>query len=566
MTAAAAAVPAPAPAPHVTRPSLRSRLFGLGSVYGKTMRDSRRAVILAAVLLGLIFIGVTGAIAQQFNTPESRLEMVALIKAVPAILAGLAGPVVNVGTMGGYLQYKYGTFFPVLLSLWSILALSGTLASEARRGSLEFIAAGPLSRAQIALQKLAAHLTGMTIVFVVTFVSIAIAGTAFATLPGDELSVTQAFGYAIWMVLMALAAGSVAFALGPFVGRGAAAGIAGFITIAGFIINGYSAPVPALAPIANLTWFGWTANHLPLAGQFDWPSVVFLAIFVVVMLVIGLVAFTRRDIGVTSTIPTPSLPRVLVGLNGPVGRSVGNNLPASISWGIGIGIFGLLLAGAAKGFVEELGNTPDFQKLLSNIFPGLDFATVGGFLQLLFIELGIVLVGLAAATLVAGWASDETSGRLEFLLATPLSRIRWAASSGAGILVDILLIVAIVALGIAIGGATSGGDLTTPLIGTFVLFFYGAALIGIGIAVGGLIGTRFAAPVVAVVVLVTWFAQLLGPLFNLPDWFQQLALTNHYGQPMLGVWDWGGIALSVGIAIVGLALGSWGLNRRDLRA
>jgi len=115
---------------------------------------------------------------------------------------------------------------------------------------------------------------------VVTVISIAIAGAKFATLPGDELSLTQAFGYGIWMVLMALAAGSVAFALGSFVGRGAAAGIAGFITIAGFIVSGYSAPVPQLAPIAQLTWFGWTINHLPLAGQFDWPSVVFLAIFV----------------------------------------------------------------------------------------------------------------------------------------------------------------------------------------------------------------------------------------------------------------------------------------------
>ena len=39
----------------------------------------------------------------------------------------------------------------------------------------------------------------------------------------------------------------------------------------------------------------------------------------------------------------------------------------------------------------------------------------------------------------------------------------------------------------------------------------------------------------AIVVLVTWFVQLLGPLFNLPDVVQQLALTNHYGQTMVGV-------------------------------
>ena len=54
--------------------------------------------------------------------------------AVPPILQGLAGKPVNVETLGGYLQYKYGTFFPLVVGLWSILALSGTLAAEARRG------------------------------------------------------------------------------------------------------------------------------------------------------------------------------------------------------------------------------------------------------------------------------------------------------------------------------------------------------------------------------------------------------------------------------------------------
>ena len=76
----------------------------------------------------------------EFNTPQSRAEIDALVAAVPPILQGLAGKVVNVGTLGGYFQYKYGIFFPLVSSLWSILALSGTLAGEAARGSLEFVA------------------------------------------------------------------------------------------------------------------------------------------------------------------------------------------------------------------------------------------------------------------------------------------------------------------------------------------------------------------------------------------------------------------------------------------
>ena len=231
--------------------------------------------------------------------------MVALINSVPPILAGLARPDRQRGHDGRLpaVQVRH-----VLPDHPQPVVRAGSVRharSEMQRGSMEFLASSGLSRRKIALEKLSGHLTGLAIAFVVTLISIAIAGASFATLPGDEISLTQAFGYSIWMVLMALAAGGVAFALAPFIGRGAAAGIAGFITIAGFVLNGYSAAVPALAPLANLTWFGWTNAHLPLAGQFDWPSVAFLAVFDVVMLAIGVVAFGRRDIGVTSTVPTP---------------------------------------------------------------------------------------------------------------------------------------------------------------------------------------------------------------------------------------------------------------------
>ena len=91
--------------------------------------------------------------------------------------------------------------------------------------------------------------------------------------------------------------------------------------------------------------------------------------------------------GATSAVPTPSLPRPLVGLRGPAARSAGENLPSSLAWGIGLGLFGLLIAGSGRSFVEQLGKSPEFARLLATVFPGIDIATVGGFLQLLFVEI-----------------------------------------------------------------------------------------------------------------------------------------------------------------------------------
>ena len=42
-------------------------------------------------------------------------------------------------------------------------------------------------------------------------------------------------------------------------------------------------------------------------------------------------------------------------------------------------------------------------------------------------------------------------------------------------------------------------------------------------AVGGVFGTRFAAPFVVTFVLVTWFLQIVGNLLGLPDVIKQLA-------------------------------------------
>lgn len=557
MTAAASAA--------LRGPSAWSRLYGFGSVFAKTIRDSRRATIIASVLLAVSFVGIGKAIVTEFNTPASRAEMAAIVAAVPPILQGLAGRVVNVGTLGGYFQYKYGSFFPFILSLWSILALSGTLAGEASRGSLEFVAATGVSRRRLALQKLSGHVLVVGVACLIGFASIAYAGTAYATLPGDAVSVAQAFGYAAWLFLMALAGGGLAFALAPFLGRGAAAGVAGFVTFAGFILNGYQVPVPELAPYANLTWWGWTSNHLPLAGQFDWPSVALVGVAVVVFLAIGVEAFARRDLGSTSVALAPSMPRPLLGLSGPLARSTSVNLPAAFWWGIGVGLFGLTFGSAAGPFMEQLGKAPDFVKLLQTVFPGVDYASAGGFLQLLFVELGVIFAGLAAATFVSGWASDETSGRLEMVLATPLQRLRWAIAGGIGMLVNVGLFVALSAIGIAIGVSTTGSDVATPVTGALILGLYAAALVGIGEAVGGFVGTRFAAPVVVVFVLVTWFVQVVGGIVHFPDAVMQLVLTTHLGQTFVGVWDWAGVAACVVLAIGGIAVGAWGFTRRDLR-
>jgi len=143
-------------APHIASPlrpiPLRSRLYGLGSIYGKTLRDSRLAFMIMTGLIAGLMLTVGAAWGTAYSTPEARREIALLLESVPPVMAGIAGPIVKPETMGGFLTYKYGPFFAFIAGLWSILALSGTLAAEARRGSLDLVAVAPFGKRRIAFE------------------------------------------------------------------------------------------------------------------------------------------------------------------------------------------------------------------------------------------------------------------------------------------------------------------------------------------------------------------------------------------------------------------------------
>ena len=544
--------------------SLAARLYGFGSPFGKALRDSRLSTGAVGGTVAVIVLLGGQAMARSYGTLEAREQMADYATHIPAALRGMYGEPVNVGTLGGFVSWHYAAIFTLLVGLWSILALSSTLALEAKRQSLEFVVASPIGRRRIALEKLAAHVVALAVAMGIVALAAWLSGTVLGTLPGDAIPPEAAVGYALWLGLLALAAGSVAFALAPFVGNRSAAGLAGVVLFGGFVVNGYQASIPPFESIAGLTWFSWTAHHVPLAGQYDWPSLVPVAILTVVMCALGVEAFARRDVGASTPIRAPRLPTAMLGLRGPLGRSWGELLNSALAWGVGLGAYGLIVAGASRSFAEEIVKAPDILKLAREVLPGVDVTTPAGFLQFTFAEFGFILIGLAAATLVAGWAADETSGRLELLLSTPLGRGRWAILGGAGALLVLALTVFIAAAGIAIGALAAGGDATQPAVGTMALALYGGALVGVGVAIGGVVRASVAGPAVAVLAIATLLADLLAEPLDLPDWVHQLALSAHLGQPMVGTWDPFGATACVLLAVGGLALGSWGIRRRDV--
>ena len=543
---------------------LRRKLYGFGSIYGKTIRDSRLTFIIAAGLLGGMALVMGVAVSNIFPTPAARLAVDALFGSIPESMMRLFGNVEligsKVGTLGGYVTFKYSAIFALGTAIWSIMALSGTLAGEARRGSLDFVAAAPFGKRRIALEKLAAHLTLLWLAMVVLALMTTFCSNVFGDAAlGDQIPLLSSAGFALWVGFIAMFFGGIAFALSPLLGRAGAAGVAGLGMAALWITNGLNVGGPLLI----LSPFNWTFDHVPLVGIYDWPSLAVVGIFGVVFVAIGVELFARRDLGVTAGLSLPQLPAAVLGVHGPTARAFGDQLPRALSWGIGLGLVGILYASLAGSLADQIASSSGILDAFARLFPGADFGSTGGWMQF-YAELLYIAAGFAAATFVSKWASDEGDGRLEMVLSTPMARARWVVAGGMAALLAAVVTTVLFAAGIGLGSAVGGLASGDAMLGSVSLGLYAAAIVGIGVAVGGVWRTSIAAEIAALVVVATYLLDLVAPPLNLPDWLHQLALTAHFGKPMMGEWDMAGVAACIVIAVGGILLGAWGMSRRDV--
>ena len=550
----------------LTRPGPWARVAGLGTIYGKTVRDSRRAALLVGGLAAFFMFG-TGApygFAPEFSTVELRLQFVAGLTSLPLAIRGLLGDPIHIETMGGFLSWRVGNSLPVLLGLWPVIALSGTLAGEAAKGSLDLLASTPHGRVAMALEKVAGHVTAVAFSMLILAVALWVVGQAFGSLPGDEIAFGAALGQALLYGLMMLFVGAVSFATAPFVGRTRAMAFGLIVLFASYLIYAYASLSPLIEALKPLSVWVWTVGHRPLAGVTDWPSLAFLAAVDVALLAAGVVAFNRRDLGGTANVGWLRLPTLPAGIAGPFARQLSDRAGVAIAWGLGIGLYGMLIVASAQAFSDSLGSLPQIVALIKSLYPDIDLTQPSGVLQLSFYGFATLIFGLAGASFLGGWASDEGRRRLEVVLSSPLSRASWALRSGLGVLAAIGIVTVIVAACVGIGAAAVAGDVVEPVAGIGVLGLAAAGFTSVGLAVGGLLRTSLAAGVTAALVIATFLLDTLGSALKLPDAVLQLSIYEHLGQPMAGAFDPIGLVALAIMIVGGLAVGTIGFTRRDI--
>lgn len=536
---------------------------GPRSIFAKGLRDCRRAIIAVGAGLGATVLAVGASTAANYPTIASRQQQVVGLEQIPWMSA-LFGAPIGIDRLGGLISWRDGILIAMTFGLWSIIALSGTLAGEIRAGSFEVLTGVPLSRRRIARQKIAVHLASLGVAVLLMAVIAWLTGLAYATLPGDAIAFLDATAEFAGLALLGLVAGAIAFALAPYVGPAAAASLAAVALFAAYLVDVYASLVPAFSSIEGLSWFSWTADQRPLAGSWNVASLVPVVGLIVALLSIGVDAFERRDLGSTVPLPRLALPGRRFLLRGPARQAFLGSRTMALVWGVVIGVPMALFAISGPDLVDPIKADPGSARFVEQFFGGIDYATVGGVLQLAFVWFGYLAMALVAATLMNGLASDELDRRLDLLLSTPVSRARWLIASGAGLYASIALLTLAVAVITALGVTGSGRDPVGPFVGVWVGGLYAAALVGVGVAALGLGVVKLAGAVPAGLAIAFYVWDVVGSSLRLPSEVVGLSVTHHLGQPMAGVYDWPGILLLVALAAGGLLVGGWGLQRRDL--
>jgi ABC-2 type transport system permease protein len=546
------------------QPGVAARLTGLGSVFGKSVRDGRLIALALGLVAGGIMLAGGAAMAAEWPDLPSRLALIASLELLPPVLRGLLGDPIGLDRLGGFLSWRFGNVAPVLLGIWSVLAMSGALAAEAKRGSLDVVASTPVGRRGIAIQKVLGHAALVAVAMLIAAVLTSVAGLAFGTVPGDEIPLPNAL--AAWTLtgVLMLAAGSVAFVAALVLGRTRGAAVGAAALFGGYLVTSYSSLAPSLEALEPLSWFAWTSGHRPLAGTWDWAPVLVLAALAAALYALGIVAFERRDIGAVAGAGRRGLPGLPAGSGSPFVRQLADRVADAIGWGIGIGAYGVLVASSADAFVEMLDQMPGIDDMIGRIYPGLDIRDPSAILELAFVAFGSLLVGLAGAGFVAGVASDENGRRIDFVLSTQLTRAQWFLATGLAAFTAVAVTTLVAGSLIAPTVSAVGGNPIDPFLGSAVLALYGCAFVGIGLALVGLGAPRLAAITAGAVSIASYLLGTLGNALRLPEWVIDLSLSEHLGRPMSGVFDPAGLALMVLLGAGGLLLGAWAFRRRDL--
>ncbi|MBE0410323.1 MAG: ABC transporter permease subunit [Anaerolineales bacterium] len=208
--------------------------------------------------------------------------------------------VTSMATFEGYLLSIVFNILPLLAGIFGITLGVGVLAGEEDSGTLELLAALPLSRVQLVLAKVVA--LAITVFLVMLIVGLIVMGVFMAIQDQIETTVTATDMFMVtlihWLITFVFAT------IGLFVGaylpnRRASLSVSFVLLVIAFFGNNLAGMTPSLEPFQPLTPSYYFDNIVRiLVGENAWGDVLVLLAMAVGFLLLALISFQKRNLTV----------------------------------------------------------------------------------------------------------------------------------------------------------------------------------------------------------------------------------------------------------------------------
>ncbi len=201
---------------------------------------------------------------------------------------------VGAGSPGGYVVGEtFALIGPIALVAYAVMVGASALAGEERDGTMALLSAQPVSRSRVLAAKAGGMATSLATVAVLFWVGMALALVLF---PSSDIGAGALAAGVLHLLFLALAFGSVAFAVGGGTGRpSVAAGAAGGLAVVAYLTQ-TMLPLAGLGGWAPLSPWHYAMSSDPLRNGVDIANLCVLAGIAVGGLAVGALGFSHRDL------------------------------------------------------------------------------------------------------------------------------------------------------------------------------------------------------------------------------------------------------------------------------
>lgn len=274
-----------------------------------------------------------------------------------------------------------------------------------------------------------------------------------------------------------------------------------------------------------LVWlspFGWGEQSRPFADNTIWPLLI-AAGFGVLLTVVSVLVQSSRDLGNSLVPERQGRASARHWLRSPLALVWRLNRGAVFGWVVGGVLTGALSTSLASVLNQAVDQNPQIAEILQRMSAqaNLEQATV-----VIFFTMMGVLAAAAAVQVMTKARQEEAHGRVELVLTSTTSRVRWLAG---WLVVSFIAATATIAgavLGAALGVAKQAdpdwslmGDVAVVAAGQLVA----ASVFGVLALLVFVLVPRLTVALGWVLVFVGMTLGLFGPLFQFPQWLIDLA-------------------------------------------